>query len=93
MTKRTRKNLGQFASFIFMDPKAEIFFAKAIQMIFKLFMVIFLLFMVLPWLTLLLKSKKMQRLLCLVIDFCDSHFMIEEVTNGASGAKTNANDI
>ena len=93
MTKRTRNKLGQFASFTLMDPKPEIFFAKATQMIFKLFMVIFLLFMVSPWLTLLLKSKKIQRLLYLIIDFCDSHFMIEEVTNGASGAKTNANDI
>ena len=76
-----------------MGPKPEIFFAKATQMIFKLLMAIFLLFMVLPWLTLLLKSKKIQRLLYLIIDFCDSHFTIEEVTNGASGAKTNSHDI
>ena len=88
MTKRTRNKLGQFTSFTLKDPKPEIFFAKATQMIFKLFMVIFLLFMASPWLTLLLKSKKIQRLLYLINDFCDSHFMIE-----VSGAKTNANDI
>ena len=46
MTKRTRNKLGQFTSFTLMDPKPEIFFVKATQMIFKLFMVIFLLFMV-----------------------------------------------
>ena len=48
MTKRTRNKLGQFEFCNLMEPKPEIVFAKATQIIFKLFMVLFLLFMASP---------------------------------------------
>lgn len=93
MPKRTRNKLGQFESRNLMDAKPEIVFAKATQMILKLFMAIFLLFMASPWLTLLLKSKKIQSLFYLIIDFCDTHFMFEDGNNRVSKATKNGNDI
>ena len=93
MPKRTRNKLGQFESRNLMDAKPEIVFAKATQMILKLFMAIFLLFMASPWLTLLLKSKKIQSLFYLIIDFCDTYFMFEDGNNRVSKATKNANDI
>ena len=93
MTKRTRNKLGQLEFSNLTDAKTEIVFPEGTQMIFKLIMVLFLLFMASPWLTLWLKSKKIQRLLYLIIDFCDTHFMFEDGNNRVSKETKNGDDI
>ena len=94
MAKRKRNSIGQFTSNDsgFTGSKFVKSSNNYLAKISALFMTIFFLFMVSPWLTLVLKSKKLKLFLYSLLRFYSDHFINDEEILNSSKCK-NQNDI
>ena len=75
MVKRIRNNNGQFISGTSLAKNSMLSSEAIIHNAFSIFMALVLFVLVCPWLTIIIKSKKIKSWIFSIINFCDNHFL------------------
>ena len=92
MVKRIRNKNGQFISGTSLAKNSMLSSEAIIHNAFSIFMALVLFVLICPWLTIIIKSKKIKSWIFSIIRFGDNHFLGIDEFNGANGAYKDKKD-
>ena len=92
MPKKQRNKLGQFISSNMMAQKSNYIKDSSIHRFSALFMAMFLIFVASPWLTILVKLKKIRMIITSIVQFYNAHFIGEDEELTKLKCQRNGND-